>query len=70
MSLTKLNIGHEGKVVHIDVDKNTKHRLNGLGIIIGSYIKTRSTGWGIKVYEVKGTQVALRNKDAAKIFIV
>jgi Fe2+ transport system protein FeoA len=69
MSLTELNIGHEGRVVTLNVDQSTKHRLSGLGIIPGSYIKTIRSGWGIKLYEVKGALIALRDQDASCIYI-
>ena len=69
MSLSELNIGKEGRIVRIDADQSMKHRLNGLGIIKGSEIKTLQSGIGIKVYRVKNTHIALRNEDAARIFI-
>ena len=69
MSLSELNIGQEGRIVRIDANRATKDRLDGLGIIPGTYIKTCHTGWGIKIYEVKGSQIALRNRDAQNIFI-
>ena len=70
MSLSELNIGKEGRIVHIDLDKSKKGRFNGLGIIKNAEIKTLSKGWGIKVYEIRGTHIAIRNEDAAKIFII
>lgn len=69
MSLSELNIGKEGIIVHIDADPAMKDRLNGLGIIKSANIKTILSGFGIKLYEVKGSQFALRDEDAAKIFI-
>ncbi len=47
-----------------------KIRFDGLGIIKGSEIKTLKKGIGIKVYEIKGTHIALRNEDAARILII
>ena len=71
MSLSELNIGKEGRIVQIHHENQSmKHRLNGLGIIKGSEIKTINEGLGIKVYKVKGAHIALRNEDAAKILIV
>ena len=70
MSLSELNIGKEGRIVQINADSLMKIRFDGLGIIKGSEIKTLKKGIGIKVYEIKGTHIALRNEDAARILII
>ena len=69
MSLAELDIGKEGRIVNIHAEQSMKHRLNGFGIIKGSEIKTINKGIGIKIYEIKGAHIELRNEDAAKILI-
>lgn len=69
MSLLELNIGKEVIIIHLDLEKETKIRYNGLGIIKGSKIKTIRKGIGINIYEIKGAHIALRNEDTTKIFI-
>jgi len=60
----------EVEVSEIQGDPAMKNRLNGVGIIKGSKIKLIRKGLGLKVYDVLGGSIALRNEDARKIKVI
>lgn len=69
MILSDLKKGQSAKIVSMDLDKDLKHRLDGFGIIIGSDVKTYLEGWGIKIYDIRGSLIALRDNDASRIYV-
>ena len=69
MSLKDLNKGQSGTIVNLDLNKESRQRFMHLGFIPGTFVETLFIGRGIKIYEVKSSQYAIRNEDAAKIYL-
>lgn len=68
-TLDKLTPGNSAHVKNINADGKVKRRLYDLGFINGTLVKTLrlSPGGDPHAYFVRGTVIALRQEDAAKI---
>lgn len=71
MTLNKLEMNKEAKVIKIEIKSSIKRRLLDLGIIKGTHIKPvlKSPSGSPIAYEIKGTLIAIRNDDAEKILV-
>ena len=69
-SINDLEPGQEGTISEIKEDDKIKDRLNAIGLIKGTKIKMITAGMGLKVYEIRGGQFALRNSDAKNIKVL
>lgn len=68
-TLDKLTPGNSAHVKNINADGKLKRRLYDLGFITGTLVKAlrKSPGGDPHAYFVRGTVIALRQEDAAKI---
>ncbi len=68
-TLDKLTPGNSAHVKNINADGKLKRRLYDLGFINGTLVKAlrKSPGGDPHAYFVRGTVIALRQEDAAKI---
>lgn len=71
MKLTELLRGQEGKIVKIGKIGELKKRLSDMGVTSGETIKfERNAPLGDpQEYNIKGTNIAIRKKDAENIII-
>ncbi len=71
MKLTELSRGEEGKIVKIGKIGELKKRLSDMGVTSGEVIKfERNAPLGDpQEYNIKGTNIAIRKKDAENIII-
>ncbi len=69
ITLNELPVGCFAKITEINAPKNTEQRFRSLGITEGAEVKciVRNPLGDPKAYYVKGTQLAIRNKDAKYI---
>ncbi len=69
--ITACRIGCEGTVVKIRAQEPVKGRLFSLGLAKGSHIKVLDHTLAKQTWEVEsdGTKIALREEEAASIFI-
>lgn len=72
ITLDKLDINSQGKIIKIDDTLNLKRRFEDLGIINNSLIRCefKSPFNDPKAYFIKGTTIAIRNEDARKIKVI
>jgi len=70
-TLDLLPIGRVGKVKHLNADKNVKRRLLDLGLIKGTEVEAlqKSPAGDPIAYYIRGTVIALRLKEAAKVVV-
>ncbi len=71
ISLDQLEPGRSAKVVQIDDEMGAARRLREFGLIPGGVIRCRmrSAGGDPTAYEIRGTVIAIRREDAARIRI-
>ena len=69
--LNELKIGEKGRIISIDEEINIKRRLLDIGFIPGSEIECvlKSPLKDPIAYFIRGTLIALRNKNAKNIFV-
>ncbi len=69
--ITECKIGCEGTIVRIRAQEPIKGRLFSLGLTKGSHIKILDHTLAKQTWEVEsdGTKIALRDEEAASIFI-
>jgi len=70
-SITECSIGSEGVIVRIKAKEPVKGRLFSLGLAKGSEIKILDHTLAKETWEVEsdGTRIALREEEAASVFI-
>ena len=71
VSLTDAKIGFEYTIVYVNINKTLKSKLYDLGIIEKSKIIPlyKSLFRGCVAYSIKGSVVALRNKDVKCVLV-
>ena len=69
-TLNQIDKGFTSEVIGINDDCTGKQRLLDMGFAIGTKVKVIWKGNGITAYEVKGTTLALRHKDAGYINVL
>lgn len=69
LPLNQLRPGQKAVVIHIDTDGELRRRLRQFGLVPGTKIACRYRNpWGdVTALELRGTVLALRNSDLAKI---
>lgn len=69
--LSKSQENKSYKVISVNVSKQIYHRILDLGIIPGTIIKTlqKNPSGDPVAYLVRGSVIALRNKDSKKIIV-
>jgi len=70
-SITECSIGSEGVIVRIKAKEPVKGRLFSLGLAKGSELKILDHTLAKQTWEVEsdGTKIALREEEAASVFI-
>lgn len=69
--LSDLSIGEECRISAIDIDGLMRRRLMDLGFVPGTKVEClrRSPAGDPTAYLVRGTVIALRKEDAARVYI-
>ncbi|HWP30852.1 MAG TPA: FeoA family protein [Fimbriimonadales bacterium] len=69
--LSQLSSGERAVILEVRVDGAARRRLLDLGFIPGAEVEVvMLSPWGDPTaYRIKGSQVALREEDASKIFV-
>ncbi len=69
--LTTLEIGEKGNVFKINSDGSIRRRLQEIGLIEGTKVECviKSPACDPIAYEIRGSVIALRNKESDKIII-
>ena len=70
-TLDRLPIGHTGKVIDLVAGERVRRRFLDLGLINGTKVQAlhKSPAGDPVAYYIRGTVIALRLKEAAKIMI-
>lgn len=70
-TLDAMRPGEHGKVLNLKLDGVLGRRLTGMGLIPGTEIACRmqSGRAALTAFELRGSVIALRRKDAAKIAV-
>lgn len=69
-TLNKIDKGFTSEVIDINDECINKQRLLDMGFSVGTDVKVIWKGNGITAYQVKGTILALRYKDAGYINVL
>lgn len=71
ITLNKLPLNSSGEIISLDFTGNLRRRFLDLGFSVGSNVTPafKSPAGDPIAYIVRGTIIALRNKDAEKIMI-
>ncbi len=69
ISLDRLEPGRSARIMEIDGESGAARRLREFGLIPGGMIRCRmrSAGGDPTAYEIRGTVIAIRREDAARI---
>ena len=72
VSLNTLNVGEQARVDSLDFHASNRRRFQDIGLIDGTEVEClRKAACGDPVaYLIRGAVIALRNEDAAKIFVI
>lgn len=70
-TLADLRMGERGVLDHLDLPEDLARRLMQLGFLPGHEIipARRAPGGGPRVFRVDGSEVALRNETAARLYL-
>jgi ferrous iron transport protein A len=70
-TLAELRSGEEGVLDRLDLAEDVARRLMELGFLPGNTITSarRAPGGGARVFGVDGSEVALRDETAARLFL-
>ena len=71
ISLDRLKLNKSGYIVDIRTNENIRKRLIDLGLIKNTSIKPvlQSPSGNIRAYEIRGSVLSIRDKDANKIIL-
>lgn len=71
ISLDRLKLNKNGYIIDIKTNENIKKRLIDLGMIKNTLIRPvlKSPSGNIRAYEVRGSVLSIRDKDANKIIL-
>ena len=71
IALDQLSQGALGVLRHMDVDEAMRKRLLDFGMVEGTKIRClrNEKGRGLKLYQVRGSMIALRSADSAMICV-
>lgn len=71
ISLSNLPVDEQATVLEIHTKGNMRRRMQDMGIVEGAKIKAllNSPSGGIRAYEIWETVIAVREKNAAEIFV-
>ena len=72
VSLNTLKVGEQARVDSLDFHADNRRRMQDIGLIDGTEVEClRKAACGDPVaYLIRGAVIALRNEDAAKIFVI
>lgn len=70
-NLSQLLLGERAVILEVRAEGAARRRLLDLGFIPGAEVEVAMLSpWGDPTaYRIKGSQIALRNEDASKIFV-
>ena len=71
ISLDRLKLNKNGYIIDIKTNENIRKRLIDLGMIKNTLIRPvlKSPSGNIRAYEVRGSVLSIRDKDANKIML-
>ena len=71
ITLAQLRPGDGAKIAHLALEGNLRRRLQDIGLIAGTTVRCvgKSPGGDPMAYAVRGAVIALRQEDAARIFV-
>lgn len=71
ITLAQLRPGDGAKITHLALEGNLRRRLQDIGLIAGTTVRCvgKSPGGDPMAYAVRGAVIALRQEDAARIFV-
>lgn len=71
ITLDKLKIGQNGKIISIKNNDDISRRLFDMGFTVGTSVskKLKNYGGNLSAYLVRGTLIAIRNNDSKNIIV-
>lgn len=72
MTLSQMKVNESGYIISIDNGSNFERRFSDMGFITGQKIRCTNIGlFGSPIaYQIRGSKVALRKRDADRIGVV
>ena len=72
MTLSQMKVNESGYIISIDNGSNFERRFSDMGLITGQKISCTNIGlFGSPIaYQIRGSKVALRKRDADRIGVV
>lgn len=70
-TMAQLQVGDGAKITHLAIEGGLRRRLQDIGLIAGTAVRCvgKSPGGDPMAYAIRGAVIALRQEDAARIFV-